>query len=383
MEILKATFQEFGSTIGNVDIFKGFVSGVTKALEALNGFVSNKFLMTFLGGGLVFKGLLTAGKNLDTITSGIKKLGSAFKIVLPQYSLLTAKSRESAITAYTNAKATKEEAQANFLAAIAAKKKAMEEVNDANSTDLAAKATLRKAIAAEEEARANFTAASSNASSLAGTAGIARLGAAVPILGAITTALTLAIAVWQWYQQSQEEARQAALDAANAFATEKAEMDAQIDSVSTLREELEKAIDSSDDQRTYELKKDIYKIQSDIVDKYGDQAAGIDLVNGKLDEEIGKYKEILSKQAEASISDNPQVKRGYDNAVRYADSTTTLQTDASANMNPNIYIGNERQVVEQVKRMFEDAGIVFTGKDSGSFFIDLEANPLEAEKNNF
>lgn len=63
--------------------------------------------------------------------------------------------------------------------------------------------------------------------------------------------------------------------------------------------ELQKVVENekSTSGELYDARSDLLDIQREIIDTYGKQAEGIDLVNGKLDEEIEKLDEVEMKQA--------------------------------------------------------------------------------------
>lgn len=53
-----------------------------------------------------------------------------------------------------------------------------------------------------------------------------------------------------------------------------------------------------------DVKEKLYEIQNNLIDTYGKEAAGIDLVNGKYDEQIKKLDEIKLKQLDNQIADS-------------------------------------------------------------------------------
>lgn len=61
-------------------------------------------------------------------------------------------------------------------------------------------------------------------------------------------------------------------------------------------------------------REELIEIQKKLIDKYGKEAEGIDLVNGKLDEQIDKYEELKTKAAEQWIDDN---RTGIENAYNF------------------------------------------------------------------
>ena len=107
-------------------------------------------------------------------------------------------------------------------------------------------------------------------------------------IGAATTALTAVLSIYNAIEQSHEEMVQ----------NSKQSLDEGIQSVESLEDSLSEykklkdEIDSGNltDSEIYEKKQQIFEIQQSIVSEYGNQAAGIDLVNGKLETQLGYFR---------------------------------------------------------------------------------------------
>ena len=71
-------------------------------------------------------------------------------------------------------------------------------------------------------------------------------------------------------------------------------------------QELKTKLDSGDlsESETIEIKQQILDLQNQIVAAYGDQATGIDLVNGKLDDQLQKLKDISQQQLKDEADKN-------------------------------------------------------------------------------
>ena len=109
------------------------------------------------------------------------------------------------------------------------------------------------------------------------------------------------------------------------------------DGIDDIADEYKTVMSSVED--TAERSEDLREIQDMLIDQYGDQAAGIDLVNGKYDEQLGKLDAVIAKNkevAEIQIKDaykqavNAQSKKyevGFD--YRYEDAGYTNPTDTA------------------------------------------------------
>ena len=106
-----------------------------------------------------------------------------------------------------------------------------------------------------------------------------------------------------------EEARQKAQEAAETLQEENDTIDEQIESVIQLR----KALDDNNlsESETANTKEQLLEIQTNLVDKYGEEAKGIDLVNGKLVEQIDNYNKLKQAKFQEAYRENTS---GYNTA---------------------------------------------------------------------
>lgn len=108
---------------------------------------------------------------------------------------------------------------------------------------------------------------------------------------AIQAAVTGIVALVNHYK----DLREANLEVANEFEETSESIQTQIDKIKELQKVVED--ETSTNNELYDARSDLLDIQREIIDTYGKQAEGIDLVNGKLDEEIEKLDEVEMKQA--------------------------------------------------------------------------------------
>lgn len=141
----------------------------------------------------------------------------------------------------------------------------------------------------------------------AGTAtASAVMQASIPVIGLVLAAITALITGLTLYSSSIEETRQKHIDAGQAAKDEAdniAELIAQY-------KELAKADTTDEVSRTR-----IQSIQEQITKLVGDQADNLDLVNGKLDEEIKKLDEIALKNAQNNVANLFNAKTSAEEAL--------------------------------------------------------------------
>ena len=125
----------------------------------------------------------------------------------------------------------------------------------------------------------------------------------------IGLAISAAINVIGKLINAAEEARQKAQEAAETLQEENDTIDEQIESVIQLR----KALDDNNlsESETANTKEQLLEIQTNLVDKYGEEAKGIDLVNGKLVEQIDNYNKLKQAKFQEAYRENTS---GYNTA---------------------------------------------------------------------
>ncbi len=102
--------------------------------------------------------------------------------------------------------------------------------------------------------------------------------------------------------QHQEKARQSAEDAANAYKESSLAINDQAAKYKELKAALEEA--NGNEEATYNIKKQLYEMQQNLIATYGDQAEGLDLVNGSLETQLNLLKNLPSKEADYLLNEN-------------------------------------------------------------------------------
>ena len=161
--------------------------------------------------------------------------------------------------------------------------------------------------------------------------------------------------------QAAEEARKKAVESAEAYKDES-------DSLKELQSRYTELIASTNDIST--IKDELASIQDELINKYGDEAEAIDVVNGKYAETISLIKE---KQLEEAKDYTRANKANYDKAK--AETEKTSYTDWV--ITPEKGIGKKQEWEEEARKAWEAAGINvnfgkiydwFTGEEVGYDF---------------
>ena len=102
--------------------------------------------------------------------------------------------------------------------------------------------------------------------------------------------------------QHQEDLRQATLEAGSALDKQSAAINDYKTQISSLKESLDKG--NLSEQESYDVRKQLISIQDELVEKYGDEAAGIDLVNGKYQEQLDILNVIADQKAKDYLNEH-------------------------------------------------------------------------------
>ena len=153
-----------------------------------------------------------------------------------------------------------------------------------------------------------FTTAASGIAGLgaAGATLAGTLGAVAPAVLAVVGAISALVGVFNLAKQSQADHLKELQEADEVYTTNTGDIETYKDRISELRSSLAEGTLSETD--AYEAKKELLDIQNQLFDSYGKQVEGIDLVNGKLDEQIGKINELTKAEADKYLN---EIKKNY------------------------------------------------------------------------
>lgn len=186
-------------------------------------------------------------------------------------------------------------------------------------------------------------------------------------IGAVTTALSVGMAAWSAWSQHQEQARQNAVRAAESFEDTSSTMDEYISRVKELRDKL--ASGELSDSDAYNARSELLSIQQSITEEYGKQAAGIDLINGKLDTQIEKLQQINSVNASTFINENmDQIEK----AVKKVEKDESVHIGVMWDSNTE-----ESNSLLSVLKKYESQGVSLTESDGGQISVNYTGNVKE------
>lgn len=206
----------------------------------------------------------------------------------------------------------------------------------------------------------------------------------------LTTAVTVGVAAWQGYNQSVQESIQHTKDSIAEIEERNKSIDDNISKAQELRDSLDSG--TLTEQEAYNTKSQLLDIQSQLSDSYGEQADGIDLVNGKLDEQIEKMQQLKVENAKSWLNDSDNEKN-YEKAKKkmtkddyesFFGNTPTLamlgsEPQKSEYTNSDVYkdalkrYQNSKTQIEEIQKAAEKAGLKqYTSTSTGQFQLGFE-----------
>lgn len=194
---------------------------------------------------------------------------------------------------------------------------------------------------------------------------------------AIIAVLGIAVAGWSAYKRSQEEALQAAQESAGAHQEVQSTIQSQIDRIKELRQVL---ANTDSEQEAYNAKSELLSIQQQLTESYGAEAAGINLVNGELETQIGILQNLSKSKADAFLNENAD-------AIAKAEKemTKTLGGDGNwafeAGEVLGVFADNQSEEVEKIKGIIEKYKDYLKVDDmqDGTFRIRFVGDATEAK----
>ncbi len=200
-----------------------------------------------------------------------------------------------------------------------------------------------------------------------------------PLLTAGVVAAGAGFTAYKWYQAHKDNRLQDASEDADKWQSKNKSLSEQITQYDSLKSQLDAGTASA--QEEYNIRSQILEIQNEITNAYGDQAAGIDLVNGSLDEQKAKLEEIRQEKADEFIRDNSSGL--FSNPIK--DAKKAMETEKNNHIADSIGEGTKQytllqKAINRTNQKLKEQG--FTGgslgleKNSinGTYSLDYKGN---------
>lgn len=186
-------------------------------------------------------------------------------------------------------------------------------------------------------------------------------------LATVVSAVTIAFSV---YKQHQEEIRQSTQESANAYK----ESASSIEDYASRYEELHKAllVAKGDEEETYNIKKQLLDLQTDLNAKYGEEYGNLNLVTDAYKDQAQAIRELNKAKAQTFLNEN---REGIESAAK------AMTTERTYNLS---YTGmssetDDGAALKEIAEKYADKGIrINADKDTGTYNIILEADVQSA-----
>ena len=352
---LKNAWQELWANAANRDIINMFIDLGTTIINLINDVGGLQSAFTLLYGGTILKGLMTADswlvkfvQGLDNAKASSQGLGDTLNNVFTNLTgggdpnkgtrwkglAQIQKNREAAKTgktknsielvqAATEGSTIAKEADMAIEGAQTGAKMAgaMAEEADAASTANNTDQTNKNTIATEANTAAEGAqsvakgvgGAAEAVNSAGGIGGMIAGAVANPMtwLMAIPAILALISTIVGSIKKQQQELIDSEKEAASTWQEAKTGIDEYAQKYQELHTQLQNTNLSEEEQA--DIKKQIYELQKQITEEYGNAADGVNLINGNLDEQLEKLRQIKAEEAKKNLLDN---EKEYENAQK-------------------------------------------------------------------
>ena len=197
-------------------------------------------------------------------------------------------------------------------------------------------------------------------------------------IAVISTVVGLATAAWSSYNQAIENAIQKAKDVTNAWDESNTSLNEQISKYKELKSQLDSGTLTPDEE--YSTRQQILDIQTQITNQYGEQAEGVNLVNGSLEQQLALLQQIAAENALTELNKNMD---SYKNVAQQMEKERSYQIGAASFINDNAVAKD----IYDLAKEYEDLGITLKDvsdlsglEDGTSFEIYFDGDATQADK---
>lgn len=295
---LKASLENLSTSLVSDNMYSGFLDGA----KAMADFAANTDILQASLAGLASAGGVYAFQQLINLFREFSNMGQAMDI-----SRMTEISTDSfeQLLGLTQGLSESQTRMVLSSTALTEAQRAVVLVNQGMS-----EAEAQAAVAAMGLTTANEAAAASTFTLSGAMEGMLATLMANPLI-LVAAGVTAAVTAYSAYKRSIEEAVSSAKSAGNTWEENTTSIQDNISRIQELRTAL--ASGTLTEQEAADAKSELLSIQESLSDSYGNQAGGIDLINGSLKEQIDLLDSVNRKQSQSFLNEN---KKGIDKAQK-------------------------------------------------------------------
>lgn len=177
-------------------------------------------------------------------------------------------------------------------------------------------------------------------------------------------------AIKDWVNR-EKDLREAAVESSNALNEKSASIDEYVAKINELRT----ALDSGNlsEEEAYDTRKQLLALQTEVVEKYGDEVNGIDLLNGSLQTQIDKLNELKEINMRQWLTENSE-------AIENAQKALSNDKDyLKWHFGQYTLTQGDNKELQRLADKYKDYGVSF-GTDSEGYEFKVSANEEEAKE---
>ncbi len=186
------------------------------------------------------------------------------------------------------------------------------------------------------------------------------------VIGAVMAGIT----AWNKYKQHLEEVRQATQEAATAYKDSATSIDDYVSKYQELRQALIKA--KGNEEETYNVKKQLLDLQTELNDKFGDEYGKLNLVTDAYKDQTEAIKALHKEEANRYLTENRQ---GIEDATTEMTKKRTYNLSGS-NISDEV---KDNEKFSEIIESYKDKGVeLISNSDNSTFSIVLRADAENA-----
>lgn len=170
------------------------------------------------------------------------------------------------------------------------------------------------------------------------------------------TALVSTISNWVKEEKEAHEALKTSISDMSNATSEYSSTASTLDKLTEKYKALKIQLDNTNlsESEAYQVKSDLYDVQCDLIDNFGNEAKGIDLVNGEYREQLGLLQQINKESADSYLTKN---KEKYDSNINYLTEKQTFRSEYTSDWSSknNGYMSDDLQGILEANGLTIDA----------------------------
>lgn len=189
-------------------------------------------------------------------------------------------------------------------------------------------------------------------------------------IGILTTAVTTATMAYSYFKQANEELLQSTKESADAYKESASSIEDYTKRYQELHDALLKA--KGNEEETYNIKKQLIDLQTELNDKYGEEYGAINLVTDAYKDQTEVIKALNKEAAQTFLNEN---QKGIEKA------TSKMTEDAHYNLSYTGIVSesDEGKILREIAEKYREQGVsILEELDGSQFSIHLNADPQSA-----